>query len=130
QKQAATIFLKQTINEEEFVALVTFSTEAQILNPLTLIDGQASRDNLISKLPTVANGYTYICKGLRKGFEALRVDDGKTIGDEIIFLTDGEATDKVQDCFQEAVNSGAIIHTISFGPKADDVLINMANQTG
>ncbi|KAB5550043.1 hypothetical protein PHYPO_G00049120 [Pangasianodon hypophthalmus] len=129
QKQAATIFLNQIINEQEFVALVTFSTEAQILNRLTLIDKQASRDNLISKLPTVANGYTYICKGLRKGLEVLRTDDSKTIGDEIIFLTDGEATDKVQDCFQEAVQSGAIIHTISFGPNADNVLKTMADET-
>ncbi|MCI4385521.1 hypothetical protein PGIGA_G00051480 [Pangasianodon gigas] len=60
---------------------------------------------------------------------ALRGDDGKTTGDEIIFLTDGEATDKVQDCFQEAVQSGAIIHTISFGPNADNVLTSMADQT-
>ncbi|KAF5888636.1 calcium-activated chloride channel regulator 1-like, partial [Clarias magur] len=59
----------------------------------------------------------------------LRTGDGKTIGDEIIFLTDGEATDKVQDCYQEAVQSGAIIHTIALGPQADKVLEKMAIET-
>ncbi|XP_053363968.1 calcium-activated chloride channel regulator 1-like [Clarias gariepinus] len=130
QHQAGTLFLHEIIDEEQFVALVTFSSDAQILSPLTLINGQASRDSLVNKLPKTATGGTEICKGLRKGFEALKSDDGKTIGDEIIFLTDGEANDNVQDCFQEAVQSGAIIHTIAFGPKADNVLKTMADQTG
>lgn len=62
--------------------------------------------------------------------QVLRSDDGNTIGDEIIFLTDGEANDPVQACFQEAVQSGAIIHTVAFGPSADNVLKTMAEQTG
>ncbi|KAM9469045.1 calcium-activated chloride channel regulator 3A-1-like [Clarias gariepinus] len=62
--------------------------------------------------------------------QVLRVDDGETTGDEIIFLTDGEATDNVQDCFQDAVQSGAIISTIALGPQADNVLRMMANVTG
>ncbi|KAM9468703.1 calcium-activated chloride channel regulator 1-like [Clarias gariepinus] len=129
QHQVAKLFLNQIIDEQQFVALVTFSSEAQILSPLTLIDGQASRDSLVNKLPTTASGGTSICKGLKKGFEALQIPHGKTKGKEIIFLTDGEASDNVQDCFQEAVQSGAIIHTIAFGPRADKVLKTMADQT-
>ncbi|KAF5896863.1 epithelial chloride channel protein-like, partial [Clarias magur] len=129
QQQVAKLFLSQIIDEQQYVALVTFSSEAQILSNLTLIDGPASRASLINKLPTTADGLTYICKGLRKGFEALQISHGETKGKEIIFLTDGEATDNVQDCFQEAVKSGAIIHTIAFGPSADKVLKTMAEQT-
>lgn len=62
-------------------------------------------------------------------FQTLKSDDGQTIGDEIILLTDGEATDNVQDCLLEAVQSGAVINTIAFGPSADNVLRTMANQT-
>lgn len=58
------------------------------------------------------------------------MDDGETKGDEIIFLTDGEAGDNVQACLPEAVQSGAVINTIALGPSADKVLITMANQTG
>ncbi len=39
------------------------------------------------------------------------------IGDEIIFLTDGEATDALNSCVPNAINSGAIIHTIALGIK-------------
>ncbi|KAI5628687.1 epithelial chloride channel protein-like isoform X1, partial [Silurus asotus] len=129
-QKAAEIFLNQIINEQEYVALVTFSNEAQILTHLTKIEGQATRDELISKLPTIASGQTFICKGFRKGFEALRMYDGETLGKEIIFLTDGEATDNVSDCLQESVQSGTIIHTVALGPSADNKLRTMADQTG
>ncbi|XP_053503622.1 LOW QUALITY PROTEIN: calcium-activated chloride channel regulator 3A-1-like [Ictalurus furcatus] len=122
-QQAATIFLKQIIEEQQFVALVTFSTEAQILTQITLIDGPTSRDNLINKVPKTAAGSTYICKGIRKGLEALRKDE--TIGDEVIFPTDGEATDNVTDFLQAAVHSGAIIHTIgTFIVSKDSIRFN------
>ncbi|KAI5625498.1 epithelial chloride channel protein-like isoform X1, partial [Silurus asotus] len=129
QQRAATFFLNQITDEKQFVGLVTFSTDAQILSPLTKIDGPAARQKLINSLPTVASGSTNICTGLRKGFELLRTDDGQTIGDEIIFLTDGEASDNVQACLQESVQSGAIIHTLAFGPSADNILRTMAEQT-
>ncbi|KAI5098681.1 epithelial chloride channel protein-like isoform X2 [Silurus meridionalis] len=61
--------------------------------------------------------------------EALRMNDGETLGKEIIFLTDGEATDNVLDCLQESVKSGAIIHTVALGPNADNTLRTMAVQT-
>lgn len=34
------------------------------------------------------------------------------------------------DFLQAAVHSGAIIHTIVLGPKADSVLVTIAKQTG
>ncbi len=55
---------------------------------------------------------------------------GDAIGDEIIFLTDGEATDDIKGCSQAAIDSGAIIHTLALGPNADGELMEMANKTG
>ncbi|XP_076831823.1 calcium-activated chloride channel regulator 4A-like isoform X2 [Brachyhypopomus gauderio] len=129
QKQAAMIFLNQVIEEQAFVGIVTFSTNANILSSLTLIDGQASRDTLIRMLPSSAGGSTSICLGLQKGFEVLRQDDKDTKGDEVILLTDGEATDNVQACLQTAIQSGAIINTVALGPDADNVLKIMADKT-
>lgn len=62
--------------------------------------------------------------------QVLKQDDGQAIGDEILFLTDGEAGDDVNVCLQEAVDSGAIINTIALGPSADIVLTIMADKTG
>ncbi len=65
-----------------------------------------------------------------KNLKVLKKDNGDVIGDEIIFLTDGVATDDLNSCFQNAINSGAIIHTIALGNKADKALRDMADKTG
>ncbi len=62
--------------------------------------------------------------------QVLQKDNGDAIGDEIIFLTDGEATDDIKGCSQAAIDSGAIIHTLALGPNADGELMEMANKTG
>ncbi|XP_072546820.1 calcium-activated chloride channel regulator 1-like [Salminus brasiliensis] len=128
-QQAATLFLSEIVEKGAHVGIVQFSTKADIVSPLTEADDKASRDSLIRKLPKTASGKTNMCTGLQLGFEVLRKDDGSTNGDEVIFLTDGEATDKVEDCLQLAVNSGAIINTIALGPTASNVLKTMANLT-
>ncbi|KAG9264853.1 calcium-activated chloride channel regulator 3A-1-like [Astyanax mexicanus] len=129
QEQAAALFLSNIVEEGAYVGIVQFSTEAQIRSRLTKIEGKDSRDALIKTLPKVADGWTYMCKGLLKSFEVLKADDGDTIGDDVIFLTDGEATDDIKSCFQDAVNSGAIINTLALGPSADVILKTMADQT-
>lgn len=71
-----------------------------------------------------------MCKGLNLGLKVLKMDDQGVLGDEIIFLTDGEATDNISYCVPAAINSGAIIHTIALGDKADKALREMADKTG
>ncbi|XP_066525167.1 calcium-activated chloride channel regulator 4A-like isoform X2 [Hoplias malabaricus] len=129
-QQAATLFLSDIVEEGAYVGMVKFSTHASIISPLTKIQGKASRDSLIRNLPTTAAGKTNMCNGLRLGFEVLQQDDKSAVGDYVIFLTDGEATDNIQDCLQLAVDSGAIINTIALGQNASNVLITMANLTG
>ncbi|KAL6471829.1 hypothetical protein MHYP_G00204790 [Metynnis hypsauchen] len=89
-QQAATIFLRDIVEEGAYVGIVQFSTTASIV---------------------------------------LEQDDKSAVGDDVIFLTDGEATDNVKSCLQLAVNSGAIINTLALGPSASEVLITMANDT-
>ncbi|XP_073674111.1 calcium-activated chloride channel regulator 4A-like [Garra rufa] len=129
QQQAATHFLRNIIEDQASVGIVTFSTYASTLSPLTTIDSNTMRDNLIKLLPKVASGSTNICLGLREGLQVLQ-NDGDVSGDELIFLTDGEATDNIADCAPSAIQSGAIIHTLAFGKKADPALKKMADETG
>uniref|UniRef100_A0AAR2KAG1 VWFA domain-containing protein n=1 Tax=Pygocentrus nattereri TaxID=42514 RepID=A0AAR2KAG1_PYGNA len=127
-QQAATIFLREIVEEGAYVGIVKFSTSADIISSLTKIEGYA-RESLISKLPDTASGSTNMCTGLKLGFEVLQQDDKSAVGDDVIFLTDGEATDDIQSCLKSAVNSGAIINTIAMGLSASNVLVTMANQT-
>ncbi|XP_036413642.1 calcium-activated chloride channel regulator 1-like [Colossoma macropomum] len=127
-QQAATIFLREIVEEGAYVGIVKFSTAADIISSLTKIEGK-SRESLISNLPQTAAGSTNMCTGLKLGFEVLQQDDKSAVGDDVIFLTDGEATDDIQSCLQSAVDSGAIINTIALGPSASNVLVTMAKQT-
>ncbi|XP_073674204.1 calcium-activated chloride channel regulator 1-like [Garra rufa] len=129
-QQAATHFLQNIIEDQASVGIVKFSTEAYTQSQLTRIDNESTREKLVKLLPKVAEGWTYMCKGLNLGLQELKKDNGDVIGDEIIFLTDGEATDDLNNCVPNAINSGAIIHTIALGDKADKALREMADKTG
>ncbi|XP_051717361.1 calcium-activated chloride channel regulator 1 [Ctenopharyngodon idella] len=129
QRQAATHLLQIIIEDQASVGIVSFSDDAKTLSPLTTID-ESTREKLVNLLPDFAGGYTYVCKGLDLGLQVLSTDNEDVLGDEIIFLTDGMATDKIDVCSQKAINSGAIIHTIAFSDSADKLLEEMAEQTG
>ncbi|CAM4551607.1 unnamed protein product [Leuciscus chuanchicus] len=129
-QQAATHLLRNIIEDQASVGIVTFSTDANTLSPFTTIDNDSTREKLIKLLPKTADGWTYVCKGLDLGLQVLATDNGDVLGDEIIFLTDGEATDDIDSCSKTAINSGAIIHTLAFGDKADKALMEMAERTG
>uniref|UniRef100_A0A8C2CUI2 Chloride channel accessory 1 n=1 Tax=Cyprinus carpio TaxID=7962 RepID=A0A8C2CUI2_CYPCA len=86
--------------------------------------------NLIKLLPNVASGSTNMCLGLSRGLQVLQEDNGDVLGDEIIFLTDGQATDNIAGCAPSAIQSGAIIHTLAFSNSAAHALTEMANKTG
>ncbi|XP_067222280.1 calcium-activated chloride channel regulator 3A-1-like isoform X2 [Chanodichthys erythropterus] len=129
-QQAATLFLREIIEDQASVGIVSFSTDATLLSRLTTIDSESTREKLIKLLPSGANGWTYMCKGLDLGIKELETDNGNALGDEIIFLTDGEATDDINACSQNAIKSGAIIHTLALGPNADKLLEQMAKETG
>ncbi|XP_048015951.1 calcium-activated chloride channel regulator 1-like [Megalobrama amblycephala] len=120
-QQAATYFLQNIIEDKASVGIVTFSTNVTTLSPLTTTDNNSARDKLIELLPKVAKGWTYICT--QKG-------QWGCDRDEIIFLTDGEATDDINTCVPAAIESGAIIHTIALGNKTDKALRKMAEKTG
>uniref|UniRef100_A0A8C2D052 Chloride channel accessory 1 n=1 Tax=Cyprinus carpio TaxID=7962 RepID=A0A8C2D052_CYPCA len=124
QQQAATEFLRIYIEDQASVGIVSFSTTAFTLSPLTTIDSDTTRENLIKLLPKVASGSTNMCFGLNQE------DNGDVLGDEIIFLTDGLATDNIAGCAPSGIQSGAIIHTLAFSDKAAPELKEMADKTG
>ncbi|KAF4103938.1 hypothetical protein G5714_014925 [Onychostoma macrolepis] len=130
QQQAATHFLRNIIEDQASVAIVTFSTSASTLSPLTTIDSDTTRENLIKSLPKVASGSTNMCLGLSRGLQVLQQDNLDALGDEIIFLTDGQATDNIDACAPSAIQSGAIISTLAFSKSAAKALTEMAEQTG
>ncbi|XP_062308633.1 calcium-activated chloride channel regulator 3A-1-like isoform X1 [Osmerus eperlanus] len=129
QRQAASLFLKQIIEDQSYAGIVTFHSTASVLKPLTLIDNLETREKLADSLPTIPTGGTEICQGLYKGLEVLRMNGGFSNGKEIIFLTDGESNNPI-NCVNNAIASGATVHTISLGPKGDPLIEEMSEKTG
>nr|XP_021328580.1 epithelial chloride channel protein-like isoform X2 [Danio rerio] len=129
-QQAATLFLRTIIEEKASVGIVTFSSQPNTLSQLTVIDSDDTREHLIRLLPTSATGSTEMCLGLQEGLKVLQGDNGDALGDEIIFLTDGQATDNIDACVPSAIQSGAIISTLAFSKDAVKALLVMAEQTG
>uniref|UniRef100_A0A8C1RBQ1 Chloride channel accessory 1 n=1 Tax=Cyprinus carpio TaxID=7962 RepID=A0A8C1RBQ1_CYPCA len=126
QQQAATHFLRNIIEDQARVGIVALSTFASTLSPLTTIDSDTARENLIKSLPKVASGLTKMCLGLSQGLQ----DSGDAFGYEIIFLTDGEATDNIAGCAPSAIQSGAIIHTLAFSDSASHAQTEMLESVG
>ncbi|XP_078264020.1 calcium-activated chloride channel regulator 1-like [Rhinoraja longicauda] len=128
-QQAAEIFLLQIAETGSYAGIVTFNSGASIETRLKRIDNDKVREDLVKLLPTSAGGGTNICVGIRAGFEVLRGDDRATMGDEIILLTDG-IDPGIGSCFSEVEQSGAVIHTIAFGPSAAEELEELSSMTG
>uniref|UniRef100_A0A8D0DVM5 VWFA domain-containing protein n=1 Tax=Salvator merianae TaxID=96440 RepID=A0A8D0DVM5_SALMN len=128
-KQAAEVFIQQIIEKDSWVGIVTFQSSATIKTGLKQITSDSVRETLASYLPTTAGGGTYICGGLKKGFEVVRQRYSTTEGCEIVLLTDGEDS-SISSCFPTVQSSGTIIHTIALGPNADPGLEKLSNMTG
>lgn len=127
--QAAKHFLLQTIENGSWVGMVHFDSTAQVQSKLIQITGNDERNNLLKSLPTVADGRTSICNGIRSGFQVMRERNSQLNGSEIVLLSDGEDS-TAGDCLAEVENSGAVIHFIALGPSADIAVKNMSTITG
>ncbi|XP_015674488.1 calcium-activated chloride channel regulator 1, partial [Protobothrops mucrosquamatus] len=68
-RQAAEVFVLQIIETGSWVGIVTFHSTASITIGLQQIVSDKIRQNLVNHLPTIANGGTKICAGVRKGFQ-------------------------------------------------------------
>ncbi|XP_063065535.1 calcium-activated chloride channel regulator 1-like [Engraulis encrasicolus] len=128
-RQAATLFLRTIIEDTAYVGIVQFSTSTSILKDLTEIDGEASREELVKALPTQTIYLTNVCSGIMHSLEVLKQDDGSTEGDELILLTDGQASDDLSACRSTVIDSGARVHTIALSTAADTTFQDFANIT-
>lgn len=58
-------YLRNYLDDGAAVGIISFSSAANILADMTVIDGEASRDALIDAVPVVAGGGTSIGAGIQ-----------------------------------------------------------------
>uniref|UniRef100_A0A8C3WT45 Calcium-activated chloride channel regulator 1 n=1 Tax=Catagonus wagneri TaxID=51154 RepID=A0A8C3WT45_9CETA len=127
--QAAKYFLLQIAENGSWVGMVHFDSSASFKSDLIQITSSNERNKLLGSLPTTASGGTSICSGIRAAFEVIRKLYSQTDGSEILLLTDGEDS-TAHTCIDEVKQSGAIIHSLAFGPNADPAVTDMSSITG
>ncbi|XP_039176966.1 calcium-activated chloride channel regulator 1-like isoform X2 [Crotalus tigris] len=127
-RQAAEVFILQIIETGSWVGIVRFQSIASTTIDLQQIVSDKIRQHLVNYLPTIANGGTNICAGVRQGFQVISSRNGSTEGGEIVLLTDGEDSG-IGSCFSEVESSGSIIHTIALGPSAAKELEMLSTMT-
>ncbi|MBN3297126.1 CLCA1 regulator, partial [Amia calva] len=126
-RQAASLFLREVVEEQSMDGIVQFHSVGSIIKHLTLVHDDASREELVKVLPTSASGGTRICEGIKYGFEVLRKDDQNTDGNEILLLSDGESP---VDCLPQVNSSGVTFHAIALGPNYAPEIQTMVDWTG
>ncbi|XP_046656009.1 calcium-activated chloride channel regulator 4A-like [Daphnia pulicaria] len=121
-------WIKYDISDGSKLGMVQFASNAKILSPIVEINGDASREALIARLPVTAVGGTCIGCGLQKALDLLRPGGP---GGVILLLTDGEETDRpfINDVISDVIKSGARVVSIAFGRKAEDKIEDLATKT-
>nr|XP_054752473.1 calcium-activated chloride channel regulator 1-like [Lytechinus pictus] len=130
--QAATQYLRYTIDDGSFVGIAHFSDYSRTIAHLSEIT-DTSRESLVLGLPNIANGPTCIGCGILEGIEILKGVSGTDdpAGGYILLVSDGQQNRQpyIEDVFDEVDEAGVIIDTIAFSEAADPNLLELSVRT-
>ncbi|XP_033120351.1 calcium-activated chloride channel regulator 1-like [Anneissia japonica] len=131
--QAATHYIRYTIDEGSYVGIVDFYRDAHVLSELVYIaDNDTSRETLVAALPRVTDGGTSIGSGVLKGIEVLSRNDESPAGGYLLLISDGKNTKypEISDVIDDVTKAGVIVDTIAFTNKADTELTTLSEISG
>lgn len=130
--EAAEVFIQEAQIGDK-IAIVSFNTEALPVAPLTLIESQQDKEELIQELEKIgSSGWTNLNAGLNAGFEEL-LNDSSNNKKSAIFLTDGvqEGSGPYDPKSHEQYKEkGWPVYTVGLGAADVDLLNQIAAETG
>jgi calcium-activated chloride channel regulator 4 len=128
---AARTFIKD-IPLNNYMAIITFSDDANVIQHLIQITDDNVRQKLIQAVPTSVNGGTAIGKGLLSALEELKVSGKGVEGSNIVLVTDGgENVDpKIITVLPNILKAKVHVNCLAIGPDASVALENLTKQTG
>ncbi|CAG5126633.1 unnamed protein product, partial [Candidula unifasciata] len=130
--QAATYFIEDGLDNGVFLGLVTFSTVATVVTPITELTSEGSRSVISQKLPRTTEGKTSIATGLLTTLQLIKNHENSTSGGFIVLITDGRGTTTptLDDARSAIKDSGVIINVIAFDDDKDTSLEKLTTETG
>lgn len=130
-KNAANVYV-DFVKRGDFVSLVSFSSDAQVIVPTQPILSEDIRFTIKSNINKLqASGSTNIGAGIRDGLKELRKTDINVLRN-IVLMTDGQHnTGQLWPYVDESARLGVPVHTIGFGYDADmRTLCEISRRTG
>ncbi|XP_021058978.1 anthrax toxin receptor-like [Mus pahari] len=124
--------VKKFTNPNLRISIITYSTEAEVILPLTSDRKEINKSLLVLK-DIEPQGLTHMQKGLRKANEQIRKSTlgGRIVNSVIIALTDGILLLKpYRDTMEEAKKArkmGAIVYTVGVFMYSKQQLVNIAD---
>ncbi|KAK3596913.1 hypothetical protein CHS0354_031692 [Potamilus streckersoni] len=128
--RSARYIIENLLQDNTYLAIITFSSTANVTAKARLIASDSDRKYLIDGLPRTVKGSTSIGAGLREVLQHLRAVDLENA--EVFLISDGEENTApfIDDVIDDVKQSHLIVHTISVSQDADIKLKNLAQGTG
>ncbi|KAF6016854.1 hypothetical protein EB796_024835 [Bugula neritina] len=130
---AVTSYILYHLRNNTAVGIVSFSSTATVNAPMTLLSSDQARKDLIAFIPTVAFGTTGIGNGLLKCSEILNNYSEEDLDrSRIVLFSDGQETNQpyVVDVLPGVKADGILVDTMLYSQSADNVLMEIATETG
>lgn len=130
-KQAFDIFIRQ-VRDIDFVSLVIFDSDAQILFPSTKMDSQAKRKSFEQAVQRIKPaGGTNLVAGIELGYEQVMTNYRKEYTNRVLFLTDGEGhSEGILEMAASYRRIGVNVSTIGVGQHFDHTLMRDLAKSG
>nr|XP_006811740.1 PREDICTED: calcium-activated chloride channel regulator 1-like [Saccoglossus kowalevskii] len=123
-----THFILNVIDDDSFVGIIQFSSDATVLSEMKKID-YASRPQIAASVPYSANGGTNFGAGIRAALQELKESQLSLKGASLLIITDGQFS-YTSDVTDEVYASGVRVDTIAYTQAAEDSLRVLSDRTG
>ncbi len=130
-KEAAKLAVGALANGDQ-VGILTFNDTQQWVVEMTVLDGQATRDQINASIDTIkADGGTEIFPALQTGFSIIRNTEVDVR--HVVLLSDGKSRTGTKESYvqeiEDAVGDRTTLSTIAIGEDADiDLLTELASE--
>ncbi|XP_066266310.1 calcium-activated chloride channel regulator 4-like [Branchiostoma lanceolatum] len=129
--QAATHFIRSTVQDDSWLGIVTFSTTANTYHQLLQITSAADRTSLINRVPSTVGGTTCVGCALLEGVKVLEAQ-GDPSGGILFLMSDGQENEVpyIVTVTPQILAKGVIIDTLAYKRSADPQIESLALLTG
>ena len=131
-KDSFQIFIER-VREEDFVSLVQFSSESQVIFPSTRMESQSKRDLFTAAVEKMeSGGETNLTAGLEDGYAQVLANFRGDYSNRVLFLTDGVGdSEGILDMADSYSRLGINVSTIGVGTDFDvNLMAELARRGG